>query len=73
MNLSAELVRYRVQGEALPYLFDCDRILKVKGKNIRQESSEAQELLYLARRVRNKLMRLRVILQCTLVFSESGR
>lgn len=59
-----------MNDEVANLLLDCDQILKIKGKQLKKQPSDVQ---LLARIVQNKLMRLRIIFQCTLLFSESRR
>lgn len=51
---------------------DSDKILKIKGKTIRRDPN-LEEIVMLAKRIQNKLLRIRILFQCTLMFSESQK
>ncbi|CAD8151863.1 unnamed protein product [Paramecium octaurelia] len=70
INYALALRKYGLSEEVINLLLDSDQILKIKGKQLKKQSLDIQ---LLARIVQNKLMRLRIIFQCTLLFSESRR
>ncbi|CAD8209830.1 unnamed protein product [Paramecium pentaurelia] len=70
INYSLALRKYGLTEEVINLLLDSDQILKIKGKQLKKQPIDIQ---LLARIVQNKLMRLRIIFQCTLLFSESRR
>ncbi|CAD8081293.1 unnamed protein product [Paramecium sonneborni] len=70
INYALALRKYGLTEEVINLLLDSDQILKIKGKQLKKQSLDIQ---FLARIVQNKLMRLRIIFQCTLLFSESRR
>ncbi|CAD8045814.1 unnamed protein product [Paramecium primaurelia] len=70
INYAIILKKYAVQNEALEILLDCDEILKIKGKVLKKNSIES---LNLAQIIQNKLLRLRLMFQITLLFSETKK
>ncbi|CAD8060883.1 unnamed protein product [Paramecium primaurelia] len=70
INYALALRKYGLTEEVINLLLDSDQILKIKGKQLKKQPIDIQ---LLARIVQNKLMRLRIIFQCTLLFSESRR
>ncbi|CAD8087108.1 unnamed protein product [Paramecium sonneborni] len=70
INYALALRKYGLTEEVINLLLDSDQILKIKGKQLKKQPLDIQ---FLARIVQNKLMRLRIIFQCTLLFSESRR
>ncbi|CAD8159334.1 unnamed protein product [Paramecium octaurelia] len=70
INYAIILKKYAAQNEALEILLDCDQILKTKGKALKKSSSES---LNLAQIIQNKLLRLRLVFQVTLLFSETKK
>ncbi|CAK86288.1 unnamed protein product (macronuclear) [Paramecium tetraurelia] len=70
INYALALRKYGLTEEVINLLLDSDQILKIKGKQLKKQPLDIQ---LLARIVQNKLMRLRIIFQCTLLFSESRR
>ncbi|CAD8050261.1 unnamed protein product [Paramecium sonneborni] len=70
INYAIILKKYAVQNEALELLLDCDQILKIKGKTLKKTPTES---LSLAKIIQNKLLRLRLIFQIALLFSETKK
>ncbi|CAD8049100.1 unnamed protein product [Paramecium sonneborni] len=70
INYAIILRRYAAFDESLGLLLDCDQILKIKGKTFKKGTFDC---LQLARMIQNKLLRLRIIFQITLLFSETKR
>ncbi|CAD8161847.1 unnamed protein product [Paramecium pentaurelia] len=70
INYALALRKYGLIDEVINLLLDSDQILKIKGKQLKKQPLDIQ---LLAKIVQNKLMRLRIIFQCTLLFSESRR
>ncbi|CAD8054236.1 unnamed protein product [Paramecium primaurelia] len=70
INYAIILKKYAAQNEALEMLLDCVQILKIKGKTLKKTPSES---LSLAKTIQNKLLRLRLIFQITLLFSETKK
>ncbi|CAD8067390.1 unnamed protein product [Paramecium primaurelia] len=70
INYALALRKYGMIEEVINLLLDSDQILKIKGKQLKKQPLDIQ---LLAKIVQNKLMRLRIIFQCTLLFSESRR
>ncbi|CAK71360.1 unnamed protein product (macronuclear) [Paramecium tetraurelia] len=70
INYAIILKKYAAQNEALEMLLDCVQILKIKGQTLKKNPPES---LSLAKTIQNKLLRLRLIFQITLLFSETKK
>ncbi|CAD8051450.1 unnamed protein product [Paramecium sonneborni] len=70
INYAIILKKYAAQNEALEILLDSDQILKIKGKTLKKAPLES---LSLAKIIQNKLLRLRLMFQITLLFSETKK
>ncbi|CAD8134627.1 unnamed protein product [Paramecium octaurelia] len=70
INYAIILKKYAAQNEALEMLLDCVQILKIKGQTLKKSPPES---LSLAKTIQNKLLRLRLIFQITLLFSETKK
>ncbi|CAD8051656.1 unnamed protein product [Paramecium sonneborni] len=70
INYAIYLRRYSFSDESLSLLLDCEQILKIKGKTFKKGTFDS---LQLARMIQNKLLRLRIMFQITLLFSETKR
>ncbi|CAD8049471.1 unnamed protein product [Paramecium primaurelia] len=70
INYAIILKRYAAYDESLSLLLDCEQILKIKGKTLKKGTFDT---LQIARMIQNKLLRLRIMFQITLLFSETKR
>ncbi|CAD8142394.1 unnamed protein product [Paramecium octaurelia] len=70
INYAIILKRYAAYDESLNLLLDCEQILKIKGKTLKKGTFD---VLQIARMIQNKLLRLRILFQITLLFSETKR
>ncbi|XP_001347280.1 hypothetical protein (macronuclear) [Paramecium tetraurelia strain d4-2] len=70
INYAIMLKRYAAYEESLGLLLECEQILKIKGKTLKKGTFDA---IQMAKIIQNKLLRLRVMFQITLLFSETKR